>query len=92
MQMKSGSYTGNNAENRAITGVGFLPQALIIFKQQAGAEVNSVYFYFTGSSELGTSGAVDSLDADGFTISEDGSASSVNTTGNTYHYLALANT
>lgn len=90
MQFKTGAYTGNAAEGRAITGVGFQPEALFIFMQTSAVAVDKVYFYYTGSSELGTSGAVDSLDSDGFTVSEDGQANSVNNSSATYHYLALA--
>lgn len=91
--MKTGSYTGNGSA-RTITGVGFMPDLVIIkaannnygvFKtsQMAG---NTTGYLSGAASEFG--GGITSLDSDGFSL---GAVALVNTTGIVYHWQAFGN-
>jgi hypothetical protein len=77
-QMQTGYYIGDGADNRAITGVGFQPQAIFI-KDDTGNGVDGVIWKsssMTGeiSTRLGEAGAdlatdaIQSLDSNGFTL------------------------
>lgn len=90
-QIKTGSYTGNGVNPRAITGIGFKPDLVIIKNQSSsGALVfGSSFFpryisYFIASS-FSTNGIL-SYDADGFTV--DGS-NAVNGFVYGYDYVAI---
>lgn len=90
-QIKTGSYTGNGVNPRAITGIGFKPDLVIIKNQSSsGASVfGSSYFpkylsYFTAAS-FSTNGIL-SYDDDGFTV--DGS-NAVNGFVYGYDYIAI---
>jgi len=92
MKIKHGSYTGDGSTPRAITGIGFAPDLVIV--KNVGVSTNS-QIRFAGQS---TSGSLDmagnqarsqgilSLDADGFTV---GSDTSVNYSGHLCVYLAI---
>ena len=89
-----GTYTGNAADNRAITGVGFTPNMVLVKNANAGTAVSAVWNitqnygdttgYMTATANLVD--AVQSLDSDGFTI---GTNSVVNGNGNTVYYVAF---
>lgn len=90
--VKSGSYAGNGADNRAITGVGFQPDTVIIkgdTSQVAVARLSSMIGdsskLLVGSAAL-TPDIIQSLDADGFTI---GTHATVNSSGANYHWIAF---
>ena len=90
-------YTGDDSNNRAITGVGFQPD-LVWIKNRSSAYSHMMYDSVRGaegsggdhlsSDTTGSAGAVvtslfDSFDADGFTIDK-ASSSRVNEDGDTY--------
>ncbi len=91
-QMISGMYTGNGTDNRAIIGLGFQPDVVII--KGADQEVavcrtatmaGDASKSMDGEKELDTN-LVQSLDADGFTI---GSDDEVNKIGRDFHWVAF---
>lgn len=94
MKIKTGSYTGNATDNRAITGVGFQP-TFVWTRNAAGGAGGEVV---TRTSSMGTNESIESsggvvtnevksLDADGFTI---GTGAASNGDGVTYIYLAIS--
>ena len=90
--LKTGSYTGNGTDNRAITGVGFQPDVVFVkcdCGQMAAVRTSTMAGDATKViSNTGTLQAdhVQSLDADGFTI---GASSRVNMAGATYYWVAM---
>jgi hypothetical protein len=97
IRVASGSYTGNNTDNRAITGVGFQPDVVIVKSaDNAGvAEIRTstmagdVTKPMTGNTAL-TANLIQSLDSDGFTIGGGGaSANPVNKNGSTFQWTAF---
>src|SRR6185503_15621644 len=89
----SGSYTGNALDNRAITGLGFTPDVVII-KVRNDNKVGVIRTStMTGDATKELTGAtalvaneIQSLDSDGFTI---GTADTVNKATNTYDWIAF---
>ena len=97
IRVASGSYTGNNVDNRAITGVGFQPDVVIVKSaDNAGvAEIRTstmagdVTKPMTGNTAL-TANLIQSLTSDGFTIGGGGaSANPVNKNGSTFQWTAF---
>jgi hypothetical protein len=91
----SGAYTGNAVDNRALTGVGFQPDLVIVTPSNSQ---DTTYRTSTMTGDASkpinatalTSNLVQSLNADGFTI---GSDFRVNGSGVTYYWTAMkANT
>jgi len=89
-QFDVGSYTGNGADDRSITGLGFRPGSAWVKRTAASAGVlrsNNVTgdwgHYFVNTARAAN--LIQSLDADGFQI---GNNASVNTNTSTYHYAA----
>ena len=92
MRLATGSYTGNGADNRQFTGVGFQPDVVIIKSAQARAGIIRTST-MTGDAAKNVSSAgalaanlVQSLDTDGFTV---GSSQDVNWSGYTYYWVAM---
>lgn len=93
MKVFTGSYTGNGTDNHAITGVGFLPDLVLI---KGGAVNRQSHFKITqhGTNESiairsdasSVTDAIKTLDSDGFTL---GVSSNVNTSAETFYYLAV---
>jgi hypothetical protein len=87
--LKVGSYTGNGAASRAVTGVGFQPEAAFVMSANGSqamerfAGMTRSYAFSTGT---GSTTAITSLDAAGFTV---GNAAETNTNGTAYHYVAF---
>jgi len=90
-KMDVGTYTGNAADNRNITGVGFQPEYVII---EASAAENTVHrpaslgaadetLRFVASANA--TDRIQALQADGFQV---GTHSSVNGSATTYHWMA----
>ena len=86
-RLKVGSYTGDGGATKAITGVGFSPELVIILPQtnkettlRSSASTDS--YTFAGTSNASW---FSSLDSDGFTVGTD---DRVNKSGITYHYVA----
>ncbi|MCX6181066.1 MAG: T9SS type A sorting domain-containing protein [Bacteroidetes bacterium] len=87
-----GNYTGNGV-SKAITGLGFSPEAIIIKSNGAYEAVFRTSNMAAGKSKaLGTnsvalaSGQITSLDADGFTV---GSGNSTNAAATQYNWIAF---
>lgn len=89
-EMVTGSYTGNGASGRTISGLGLQPAFVIILpehNQHAGQRFNyqssDRSFRFDNSAE--GSNRIQSFVADGFTV---GSDNSVNQSDRVFHYVA----
>lgn len=87
-----GTYTGNNIDNRNITGVGFQPELVWTLSAGAGAPLyrsstmtgDTSYDFL--STELGPpANSIQALQGDGFQV---GNSASVNGSGVTIHYVA----
>lgn len=92
-RLLAGSYVGDGAATRAITGLGFSPRVLILRGELlelpivATATMPAGRVKFLAASGGQIPNYVQSLDADGFTITSD---IRVNQAGTTYHYAAFA--
>jgi hypothetical protein len=87
----TGYYLGNGVDNRAITGVGFQPDIVIIKSSSAVNPVCSTSSMGGDAKELGNttnfvSGLIKSLDADGFTVGTD---NRVNASSTNYYWVAF---
>ncbi len=93
IRVASGSYSGNGSDNRAITGVGFQPDVVIVKSDDNSgvAEIRTSTMAgdntkpMTGATAL-ASNLIQSLDANGFTL---GSSNAVNRNGRAYHWVAM---
>ena len=90
----SGSYAGNGSASRAITGLGFRPDVVIIKGDSSSVRAVIRTATMAASKEMtdsaaATTGYVLSLDTDGFTV---GSSSRVNQVGITYYWIAFQTT
>lgn len=86
--MRVGNYTGNGA-NRSFSGFGFSPEAVIVLGNNAArgvSRMSGMTRSFGFDASLGTTTAVTSLDADGFSA---GTAAEANASGVAYHYVAF---
>jgi len=90
-QVSTGRYTGNGADNRSITGIGFQPLMAWVKRDDAQAAVwrplsaagdRTLYWSATAS----TTNRIQALEADGFEV---GTNAQVNTNLSIYYYLAL---
>ena len=94
MRVATGTFTGNGADDRAITGVGFQPDVVILRNASSGS-ASAVFRTSTMVGDVSkrvvdtaglTANLIQSLDADGFTL---GSASDVNNNTHTFFWVAL---
>jgi hypothetical protein len=92
LKMATGTYAGNSVNNRAITGLGFQPDVVIV-KGNSAVEAVARTSTMTGDATkplIGATGLtanyIKSLNADGFTV---GTSSRVNITGTTYYWTAV---
>ncbi|MCK5619484.1 MAG: DUF11 domain-containing protein, partial [Candidatus Krumholzibacteria bacterium] len=92
MRVASGSYTGDGADDRAIAGIGFEPDVVIVKGDLSeSALVRTSTMNGDVSRELGEKSAllpdlIQSLDPDGFTV---GTSDGVNKSGVTYYWTAF---
>jgi hypothetical protein len=89
-EVLTGTYTGDGTDDRAITGLGFSPDLVIVKGDTTQNAVLRAYPWagdFTKDLIDGTVSAnrIQSLDVEGFTI---GSDARVNSSGETYHWIA----
>lgn len=89
-EIKAGSYTGNGADNRAITAVGFSPDTLFIIPAGTAEAIFKVRSTvvpeaFSFLDAFGNTTWIKTLDSDGFTVGTD---SRVNASGTVYHWVA----
>jgi hypothetical protein len=90
-QVSTGSYTGNGADNRSITGIGFQPLMAWVKRDDSQSGVwrplsaagDSTLFW--GATASATN-RIQALQANGFQV---GTNAQVNTNNQTYYYLAL---
>ena len=87
--MSVGSYTGNGAFTRNITGVGFQPELVMVLgntAQRAMLRASGMSRTHQYDGGLGITTGVTAFGADGFTV---GNSATVNTNGVGYHYVAF---
>ena len=93
---KMGSYVGNATNNRAITGLGFQPDFVMLKNTASSTTFWSIFDSSRGGSlalfpnsnqaEANETGVFVSLDSDGFTVNQEATA---NGNGNTIIYMAF---
>ena len=93
-QMATGTYTGDGADDRAITGVGFQPDVVIVKRYpnknavvRTSTMTGDASKKFIGDSGL-LSNFIQSFEADGFTVGNEGGGF-VNESGKPYHWIAF---
>ena len=93
MRVATGTYTGDGIDNRAITGVGFQPDVVIVKGDTSATRAVARAATMTGDQTKPLTGVlslvtnrIQSLDLDGFTI---GTYAAVNTSGVTYRWIAF---
>jgi uncharacterized repeat protein (TIGR01451 family) len=92
MQLTTGSYVGDGVDGRAITGLGFEPDFVIV--KSAGANeavcrtstMSGDVSKHLGSQSILSGNRIQSLDADGFSVGDDADA---NQSGVTYYWTAF---
>ncbi|HYU61289.1 MAG TPA: DNRLRE domain-containing protein [Solirubrobacterales bacterium] len=85
--MKLGSYTGNGAASRSITGAGFSPEYAVVLgagAQDPTQRITGMTRSFRLDSGTGVTDGITALNADGFSV---GANAQVNTNGTVYHYI-----
>jgi hypothetical protein len=101
--MKTGTFAGDGATTKAITGVGFQPDLVIlkdtstnyaVFKTKMMRDdtTNATTAYFSPNDASDNADCIRTLDADGFTVGDSNGVTKVfNTNANVYHYIAFGN-
>ena len=90
MRQAVGHYTGNGGASKAIAGLGFQPEAILVKPANAPSSFIATSTMTAGkakvlsSANASASNYVNSFDADGFTA-----GSSANARGIIYYYVAL---
>ncbi|MGB2713372.1 MAG: C25 family cysteine peptidase [Vicinamibacterales bacterium] len=89
-EVLTGSYVGDGADNRSISGLGFTPDAVIVKGDTTQNAVLRTYSFVSDYAKDVIDGTIaadriQSFDADGFTVGTD---ARVNSTGVTYHWIA----
>jgi hypothetical protein len=101
--LKTGTYIGNGAVSKAITGIGFSPKYVKIVKRptnEAGSptyeKLNQAWGDYCDRHAITANQEhyvydhrIKTLDADGFTVDDDSSDSSPNANGIQYNYFAI---
>lgn len=87
-QMQTGYYVGDGADNRAITGIGFTPQLIIIKDDTGNGSLGAVWKSSSMSGETTalladatadiTTDAIQSLDSNGFTLGTNADVNAAN--------------
>lgn len=103
-RIKTGTYTGDGSTGLAITGVGFSPKFLWIFRHNLADAATHLTLkidqtwadyaaYFQSSTSavqiLMQNDKINSLDADGFTVDDGGADAHPNTNTEVYDYIAI---
>ena len=98
VRVATGTYAGDNAPTRAITGLGFQPDLVLLFARTstsnggayrlfAKSQHDSGLWSINVSSGIARNSAIKSLDADGFTVSD--TPDTLNDNRYTYAYFAF---
>lgn len=100
MQIKVGSYTGDDSNPQAITGVGFLPVLVVVWMRHDNDANRGVAFRATGDTaamsfnpgDMRYKDDISSLDADGFSVRNEGGSSEFkgNEASRVYTYVAFS--
>lgn len=92
-KMQNGSYTGNGADNRFITGIGYQPEYVIIRGQGLLETVHKSYSIGPSAdvtmdfrASANDVNEIQALEADGFQVGND---SQTNAAGTTYHWISF---
>ncbi len=102
-KIKTGTYTGDGTTAKAITGVGFTPKYLKIWIHPTSSTTNEIFekldqdwadftvkhWIQAGAEHYSYANQINSLDADGFTVDDNGLNDDPNALGIVYDYLAL---
>lgn len=104
-KLKSGSYVGNGITPHSITGVGFKPVTVLITRETTSGGANNsfsihqygknepasdvVHSFFYQVTTYGGATQYLRMDADGFSVMQEGPGSSLNQAGFTYYYTAI---
>lgn len=100
-RIKTGTYTGDGTTSQAITGIGFQPKWVWVWRYLASEGWAAPHFKSdeeSGDMSITITAANEgyrrdnrliSLDADGFTVDDDGNDSNPNTLNSTYIYIAF---
>jgi hypothetical protein len=97
VRIKTGTYTGDAAATKVITGVGFKPKALIIYSQVAARHVGiktdidttGAFVLVSNAASLYNDDHIISLNTDGFTVGDGtGTANRMNI-AEAYVYIAF---
>jgi len=100
-RIKTGTYTGDGTEGQTITGVGFRPKYVeIVCSPSDGTETGFTYtkldqgwgdfcHIHIANNHSDVANAINSLDADGFTVDDAGSDADPNTNSAIYDYIAF---
>lgn len=103
---KSGSYTGDGTTSMAVTGIGFKPKYVKIWKRETvdGSAITAfettdtiiddhvdggAYKILGAGTHSFETNKIISLDADGFTVDDDGVDNHPNKLNQVYNYLAI---
>lgn len=101
--IKTGTYTGDGTTSQAITGIGFRPKYVRIWRSRTGNAQNTTTFETTDGlvdnnvdgiainlpASLTTTNAIISLDVNGFTVDDGSPTSHPNQIGVVYEFLAI---
>lgn len=98
-RIATGQYTGDSTVAQAITGIGFRPKVVDVCQLQAAELANTsqifrktdqdptdISVFISGADALDN--RLISLDADGFTVDDDGTGQHPNKLNQVYHYIA----
>lgn len=100
-RIKTGTYTGDGTEGQAIAGVGFRPKYIKIWIHITAEVTHNIYEkldqtwgdycvrHEAGGGHDNLDNRINSLDADGFTVDDDGNDEQPNNNTQVYDYLAL---
>lgn len=99
MQIAVGSYTGDDSNPQAITGIGFAPVFVIVWMRNDSDANRGIAVRATGDTaamgfnpgDMRYKDDISSLDADGFSVRNEGGSSEFkgNESGKTYTYVAF---
>ena len=96
--IKTGTYTGDGTTGQTITGVGFRPIVVKVFEHpddsgRSFVKLNQGWsdssFRHGSDSHAFANSAINSLDADGFTVDDNGGDWPPNTNSAIYDYIAF---
>lgn len=97
LQSKIGTYTGDAAASKAITGVGFRPTYVQVFEQVTNKNViikssldgTKSFVNPNGGAQLYVDDQIISLDADGFTVGDGTGSANYTNEAQAYVYIAF---